>query len=448
MRPWVCLLFCALALGMHADDAQLIATYRAGMHSLIREAGVPAAKVPSRDEREEARAVWKSFLDYQLALETIRERHRGFPKLKNDARAREFRLYHAAWLAQYRAALDFVARMEQHPELHTMLNESVPSLGLDANTYAAFKLHWLHVKRAAEFGAFALLDRTLGGTPLAGSSEDAKAILAAGAGRGSMETVRNAARVVGEAAWNPLPTAIAAAADSLTSPAPRPSFISRPQLQKTRALLAPGDLLFERRDWALTNVGLPGFWPHVALYVGSPEERRALFGEAFEERLRARDAKRYAELARAAVIEAVSENVVLSTFEHSADADYLAVIRPRVDLAAKAEAIERAFAMVGRPYDFEFDFVTDDRIVCSELVYKAYEQKLDLPVMRYAGRAVTPPNDFVRWFDEHYDSPGRRADFVAFLDGHAHLKAAREEDVAALRKSWRRPRWHPVAHRD
>ena len=124
------------------------------------------------------------------------------------------------------------------------------------------------------------------------------------------------------------------------------------------------------------------------------------------------------------------------------------MIRPRLPEAAKAEAVVRAFGMLGRPYDFEFDFVTDDRIVCSELIYKAYEQRLDLPVMRYAGRSVTPPNDFVRWFDEHYDSAERRADFVAFIDGHAHDKRARVEDVGALRRSWRRPRWHPIVHRD
>ncbi|HEV7764153.1 MAG TPA: YiiX/YebB-like N1pC/P60 family cysteine hydrolase [Thermoanaerobaculia bacterium] len=450
----VLFLFLALAMAMasgaaHADDAALIVTYRTGMQSLIRESGVPVSNMPSAEEREEARAVWRSFLDYQVALESIRERHSGFMKLRSSSQSQEFRVYHGAWLAQYRSALDYVARMERHPELHTLLNESVAQLDIPANSYAAFKLHWLHVARAAEFSSFAVLDRTLGGTRVKGADDDAKAIFAAGVAHGSQETLRNVARVVGEAAWNPLPATIASAAGGPAAIAPRPSFISRKQIADARPLMQPGDILFERRDWSLTNVGLPGFWPHVSLYIGTPEERRLVFGDAFEDRLRVANPRRYeSEIAKATVVEAVGQGVLLSTFEKSADADYVAAIRPRLNNDVKAQAIARAMTMVGLPYDFEFDFVTDDRIVCSELVYKAYEKQLDLPVLRYAARSVTTPNDFVRWFDERFETQGRGADFVVFLDGHAHSSNARLENADAFRRSWRRPRWHPVAHRD
>lgn len=430
-----------VALSVHADDARLIGTFRAGMQSLVRNAAVPESSMPSAEEREEARAVWRSFLDYELGLETVRERHADFLKARGAERDRRFRLYHAAWLAQYRCALDYIARMERNPELHKILNES-------DNSYAAFKLHWLHVGRAAEWSAFALLDRTFGGTPVLGAAEDAKAILAAGAGKGSKETLRNAARIVGAAAWNPLPATIAAAAGGPAATAPRPSFISRKQIAATRPLMKPGDIQFERRDWALTNVGLPGFWPHVSLYIGTPDERTQLFGAEFERRLREVAPQWYAELAKGTVIEAVGQGVLITTFERAADADYFAVIRPRVEDAVKSEAIARAFAMVGRPYDFEFDFVTDDRIVCSELIYKVYERRLDLPVPRYAGRSVATPNDYARWFDERFDRTASGADFIVFLDGHAHSRSATIESADAFRGSWRRPRWHPIAHRD
>ncbi len=439
----LCVLLLAMfaALSVHADDARLIETFRAGMQSLVRDAAVPASNMPTAEEREDARAVWRSFLDYQLGLETIRNRHADFMKARRAERDRSFRLYHAAWLAQYRCALDYVARMERNPELHKILNES-------GNSYAAFKLHWLHVGRAAEWSAFALLDRAFGGTPVPGAAEDAKAILAAGAGKGSKETLRNAVRVVGAAAWNPLPATIAAAAGGPAATAPRPSFISRKQIAAARLLMKPGDILFERRDWALTNVGLPGFWPHVSLYVGTPDERTQLFGAEFERRLRDLAPQRYAELAKGTIIEAVGQGVLVNTFEKAADADYLAVIRPRVDADVKADAIARAFAMVGLPYDFEFDFVTDDRVVCSELIFKAFEKHLDLPVPRYAGRSVATPNDYARWFDERFDLTAIGADFIVFLDGHAHSRSATTESADAFRQSWRRPRWHPIAHRD
>jgi hypothetical protein len=207
-----------------------------------------------------------------------------------------------------------------------------------------------------------------------------------------------------------------------------------------------GDLVFQRRDWALTNVGLPGFWSHVAMYVGTPAERRATFGDAFEDRVRAQNAASYARLEKATVVEAIGEGVIASTFEHSADADYIGVLRPRLAPAAIGDAIARAFTYVGRPYDFEFDFATDDRIVCTELVYKSFEGALHLPVMHLAGRAVTPANDFVRFWDETFDR-APELDFVAFLDGDAAHRSARKGAVTAFRSSWTRPRWHALQER-
>lgn len=425
-------------------DARLVSVFRAGMRSIISGMQSPAASLPSREERQEARAAWSSFLDYQIALETIRSRSAASMTWTESPKAGHFHLAHGAWLAQYRHALDFIARVERHPELHAVLDEYEPALGLQKGSYSAFKLHWLHASRAAEFAAFGLLQRLAAGKPLPGAADDGRAILAAGIGHGTAETARNAARIAGGVFWKPMPEALEAVAGGAASTAPRPSYVSKAQVSALRPSVQPGDILFERRDWALTNVGLPGFWSHVSLYVGTPQERTAIFGPALERELRSHDPEKYRRLARGTVVESVGSGTVVTTFERSGDADYFAVLRPCVPADAKATAIRRALQYVGRPYDFEFDFATDDRIVCSELLFKAYEGALRLPLTRWAGRTVTPPNEFVRWFDEHYGSG--QLEFVAFLDGHAHSRTATVEDVAALRKSWKRPRWHAVAH--
>ena len=144
------------------------------------------------------------------------------------------------------------------------------------------------------------------------------------------------------------------------------------------------------------------------------------------------------------MLEAISEGVTFTTLEHSAAADSLAVLRPRATRRDKAIAIARAFGYTGRPYDFNFDFHTDTALVCSEVIFKAYEGSVTLPLSSTMNRLNTPPNDIVRQFDETYGTPRQQFDFVLFLDGHERAKRAVPADVAEFRKSWKRPKWHIV----
>jgi uncharacterized protein YycO len=75
-----------------------------------------------------------------------------------------------------------------------------------------------------------------------------------------------------------------------------------------------------------------------------------------------------------AVIEAIGEGVVFTSLEHSVgEADSAAFLRPNLPQDRLNEAIARAFSHVGKPYDFEFDFFSTDKLVCSELVFRAYD---------------------------------------------------------------------------
>ena len=249
------------------------------------------------------------------------------------------------------------------------------------------------------------------------------------------------------------------------------SLISHEQIKALLARMQPGDIILERREWYLSNIGLPGFWPHGALYVGTPQERRAYFNDPetrewvkqqgqpdgdFEALL----AKTYPVAYRASqtedhgvpprIIEAVSEGVVFSTFEHSTYADAVAILRPRLAKPEKASAILRSFQYQGRPYDFDFDFQTDAALVCTELVYKSYEPKAPLhgiqfPLVSVLGRLAMPANLIARQFDEEYGKPAQQLDLVAFLDGREKKNRAVEADVTAFRDSWRRPKWHIFA---
>jgi hypothetical protein len=138
--------------------------------------------------------------------------------------------------------------------------------------------------------------------------------------------------------------------------------------------------------------------------------------------------------------------VSFTATEHALGVDYLAALRPRVPPLDKAKAIVRAFAYQGRPYDFDFDFFSDTSLVCTELVYKAYQPSADqqgvrLSLVDVAGRRTLPANEIVKRFDQEFRSPGQQLDFVVFLDASEKQDKAFAADADALRASWKRMKW-------
>jgi hypothetical protein len=247
--------------------------------------------------------------------------------------------------------------------------------------------------------------------------------------------------------------------------------ISQGQIAELAGKLEPGDILLERREWYATNVGIPGYWPHAALYIGTNEERNRYFADPeirawlIEEGvadgiLETMLERRYPEAyhrSRAPqeaghpvrVVEAIEGGVSFTSLEHSAAADSLAVLRPRLSKKAKALAIIRSFQYQGRPYDFNFDFLTDAELVCSELIYKVYEKSagnegLTLSTSEVLGRRLMSPNDIARLFADEYRTDSPQFDFVYFLDGNEAKGRAFAADVETFLSSWQRPKWHII----
>lgn len=217
------------------------------------------------------------------------------------------------------------------------------------------------------------------------------------------------------------------------------------QLEKIRRLVKPGDILIERQDWFLSRAFMPGYWAHAALYIGTPEEVAAL-GLATHEWV----APHWQEFTRGgdhgefhAIIEAVPEGVRFTTLEHCLGvADSAAVLRP--DPTTKDElrdAVARAFHHLGKPYDFEFDFFSADKLVCTELVARAYANSshLHFPLVKVMGRQTLPPTEMVRKYCLERSAPDKQLDLVIFLDGHAHGRQAVERDSNAFATTLDRP---------
>jgi hypothetical protein len=437
------------------DDARAVEIYRSGLSSAVVEMRT-LARDESRlrltaEEKERVRQTWTAFLDYLLALDSIgayRREQKGEPALV---------VTYAAFLAQYRGSMEMIDAAQKLPGADAMLNEALPALGLASGSFARVKFRYLNVARATEYAALESLYRLKRGNSFpqlrACIGEDSRAVLNMGRGKGPKQTAANALKIAVSAAftaWFPVQKGVAEwMGDTRVARADR-FLITHEQIASFAPRLEPGDVFLERREWYLSNVGLPGFWPHTALYIGDAPARARYFddddvrawvreqGRAdgdFEALLRDRHASHYANATH--VIEAVSEGVSFTTLEHSAAADSFAVLRPRATKRAKAIAIARAFGYVGLPYDFNFDHHTDSAMVCSEVVFKAYDGNVTLPLAKMMGHLTTPPNDIVREFDTTFGSPRQQFDLVLFLDGHERKNAALPAGVDAFRASWK-----------
>lgn len=471
-----------------ASDLRAVVVFREGLAHLVdftstRPDLFPATKqhtprLLNDVQRAEVRETWKSLLDYVIALDSLERFHREYAVKSWRDRAPSVHVARGAFLAQYRFALDFIQRAENDPKLAIVLNDPVPELGLPAGSYDRLKFAFLNVAASTQltaYGALALVLPAPSDPELARvTAEDEARLWKAAAGRRQVLSVANAANVLkklGQRATFPVQTKISSWMGDTKVLRQDRALISPTQIAALPPRLDPGDVLLQRREWYVSNVGLPGFWSHAALYVGTPEERRAYFddpevrrwvtaqGEAtgdFERLLQARYPMFYALALRPQeeghvprVLEAISEGVVFTTLEHSAAADSMVALRPRLERTEKAQALFRAFRYVGRPYDFNFDFQTDSALVCTELIYKSYEptpgfRGLRLELEEIVGRTAIPANSIARQLDDELRHGVPQLDMVLFLDGQEKLGTAVEAGLDELRRSWRRPKWHVV----
>ena len=445
---------------------------------LFPVARVSADHVVSYGQRIRILNAWQRVMDYFIALESIRQYHNGFWRVsdKKGQKASFFVMY-GAFLTQYRFALALIAHIENDPALDVVLNEKAPQLGLPEDSYSHFKLHYLNVAIASRFAWFELIRKDLGRSadaPLAVRVEgDAGHIWGMGKGQGIKLTLTNAWDMVkqgGKATWLPIQAGVSEWMGDTKVWRPGRSLITPDQIAAEALKLQPGDVLFQRREWYLSNVGLPGFWPHTVVYISTPEKRQSYFrddagtltwvksmGEPsgdLEELLKQRFPEHYTDSLQQRpdghlprCLEAVSEGVVFTTLEHSAACDSMAVLRPRLERREIARAIFVAFSYAGRPYDFDFNMATDDSLVCTELIFKAYEPTRDFrglkfPLVKVAGRLITPANAMVKQYEEERNTPFQQLDFVSFLDGQEGKRLAVQRTEDAFCDSWKRPKWY------
>ena len=222
----------------------------------------------------------------------------------------------------------------------------------------------------------------------------------------------------------------------------RPPFITPDDIANLQAMLKPGDIILVRRNWKLSNPFLQGFWTHSALYTGTIEnleslgilDRPGVQQHLDSYRRPATDGNPYT------VIEALGEGVIFNPLSRTLFADYAVALRPLLTEAQIAEALVRAFSYVGTPYDFNFDFATTDRLVCTQLLYLSFENLLRFDLREVLGRSTLPPLDIAGKYVQERKHADRELDFVWFLDAVPEEQRVTLSTEEIFRQTIDRPR--------
>jgi hypothetical protein len=455
-----------------ADDAQTIRYLDQSMKRLAlstTESGLLDKSLTelSSEEKLQIKANYSEFLQTALEVDLLQRKYKGFYLIdyihRSEHHARSFLQAFYAFASLYRSSLERVTAIKGVAGLNTLLNEPDFAYGIPSHSVFDLNQNLTHpdtlLRLSAGRAYLQLMKKDLRDSEIM-LAELGKNLAAIDQllGENSKLFVSNPLELLEHKvfrAWFPLQKRIAVQLSYIRT-TDREYFISAEQLTQYLPRLEPGDILLERRNWHITNLGIPGFWPHLAMYTGTLDDMDAYFAEvqtgggSFSEAVR----QLYPEVHAAyrerdggdrlpRVIEAKRDGVILQSLGESAGCDYLAVLRPRVSRVDKMNAVLNAYRHYGKPYDYNFDFATDNAMVCSELVYKAYEgaKGLTLETQFINGRVILPPNSLAQKFDAEFDLPDHELEFILFLDGSEAGLQAIDRDAEAFRKTWRRTKW-------
>ena len=410
-----------------------------------------------QSDNDAVRALLLAYVNYRTALLRIIWKYQEYRSVRDEAlRLRAFLASYTSASVLYETSLKFVTLFANAPDAIRKLNEAEPLWNIPpglydtvrrslANAYnralmrdaqAFYRAHRddfarVHLMSSAPFNEFHAVIARAGRT----IQQSAGTVLATGAA-----TPLSDARAAGKEAVYRAQTFISTWIGDTKVREPRDgkALITPAQVKELRTKLKPGDVMLERRNWFLSNAFLPGYWPHSAIYVGTAEDIQRL-GLNRDPRVQAhwrefvtRDEKGHERV----IIEAISEGVVFTALEHSVgEADAAAFLRPNISDDRIREGIARAFSHAGKPYDFEFDFFSTDKLVCSEVVYRAYDGDIHFPLVDVMGRKTLPPIEIVRQCAAERTHPPAQFSFVAFLDGDEHRGRASFADENAFYKT-------------
>jgi len=163
----------------------------------------------------------------------------------------------------------------------------------------------------------------------------------------------------------------------------------RPIREQLTGTLQAGDVLLEKTPFRLTDKLIPGYWGHAAVWIGTEKELREL--GIWDNPL----VKRYHDKIQQGrgVVEALRSGVEINPLEQFMNIDSIGILRKQnISRDDRIRVILQSLRQVGKPYDFNFDVESKERVYCSKLVYLTYSG-VEWPTKKSLGRTTFTPDD-------------------------------------------------------
>lgn len=451
-------------------------------------AALAADQALSPEDETFLRQAWLSLYDTAFAVDQIR---RGYQDWYRFDVGRTQRPYHVqSFLMEYGAdvilydkAMRIIETVKRNPNAATFLNAPHPDSAIGEGSFSRFQLELFGADCSARMNAgrayLGWLDKGLAAhtagycgsclplwSTLEGRLAMLDAIAAAQHGKAMLDADMELLRRGANRVWFPAQKGVAEWMGGTRLQRPGEYLIGAALQAQLDGRLEPGDVMLGRKNWYMSNVGLPGFWPHAILYIGEPGKLCAYMDDpavaaylkglagkeiSFEQYMAQRFGRSWRQYGAGTgaapyrVIEAIKHGVLLNPLA-AACGDYMVALRPRLDKVAKAQAIIEAFSHLDKPYDFDFDFATDHALVCTEVVWRSYrpgegKAGLTFKLSDIAGRKTLPANEIARQYRDEKQAGQSQLEFVCFIDASEKELTAGFSDEAAFLQSVDRPKW-------
>lgn len=214
--------------------------------------------------------------------------------------------------------------------------------------------------------------------------------------------------------------------------------ISNKNLSKYLEIAKPGDILLTRWNWNASNLSIPWFWKHMAMYIWSWEYLKKHFKWEYVEILK--DNSNY-------IIEATWKWIeIVEIFEFASHIDYLWASRTNFSKDKIKRAIKNAISNIWKWYDFIFNYYSDKKLVCTALILKSYAKEndkdewIEIELEKIWINLTYPPNSFIKKLNEEQEKKSKEVEGIFFIDSFEKTWENFVSTVEELLKTWSRPK--------